>query len=338
MKKYFLSIIALGSAAAYSFAQCSPCLLPFVSSSQATGNSSSVTIPKPVGVAQNDVMVAAVHVGWCNSGSAITPPVGWTLINSTSNTGPGCGVSNTTIQLATFYKVVTSVEPNSYTFTGNTNQFYVGGIVAYSGVNTTSPINVSSNNGLQELCANIVANSVTTTVTCTRLVAVFFCSVNSSANNIVPQNSLTERVDVGTTGNHPWGNENLEMSDELKSTIGSTGNKTAALTGCSGNSWVTGGQLIALACQSTTGMNENLQADHFSVSPNPSQGMFQLTLKEKPISTEHAGVFNVIGEAVKIFGIKMQSTMLDLTELPKGIYFLKVSSTEGMLTKKIVIE
>jgi hypothetical protein len=344
MTKHLLTALALTLTLGQAYAQCTPCTIPFIASSQGTGNSTGVTIPIPAGVSQNDVMIAAIHVGWCNSGSAITPPAGWTLINSTSNTGSGCGPVNNTIQLATFYKVAGPSEPTSYTFTGTTNQFYVGGIVAYSGVNTIAPINASSNFGAQDACNNIIANSVTTTTLCTRLVAVFFCSVNSSLNNIVPQNSLTERVDVGTTGNHPWGNENLEISDELMTTLGPTGSKTAALNGCSSTGWVTGAQLIALTCQLSTGIEKPLLSDLLSISPNPTSGILNLNIgsgflstgcKEKKADIE---IYNVLGKNVYTSDVKNQSTSIDLTNLPKGVYFLRVTLAEGMVTKRIVLE
>src|SRR5687767_11325517 len=119
MKKQIFTLLLLVLSVARASAQCSPCTIPFVASSQAIGNSASVTIAKPTGVAQNDVMIAAIHIGWCNSGPTVTPPNGWTLINHTSNTGPGCGSGNTSKQLHTFYKVVSNVEPPNYTFTGN---------------------------------------------------------------------------------------------------------------------------------------------------------------------------------------------------------------------------
>lgn len=338
MKKLYTLTLIFSLSSFITYSQCSPCNIPFVASSNAVGNSASVTIAKPTGVVAGDVMVAAIHHGWCNNGPAVTAPIGWTLINNTSNTGPGCGSTNTTIQLATFYKVVMNVEPLSYTFTGNsTNQAYVGGIVAYSGVNTVTPINASSNFGLQDMCNNIVANSVTTTVSCTRLVAVFFCSVNSSATNIVPQNSLTERVDVSTTGNNPWGNENLEMADELKNTTGATGNKTAFLTGCSGNSWVTGAQLIALGCNGSVGMNENTAINLFTVSPNPTSGKFNLTMNQfnnESIVT----VFNVLGEKVFSSSITNTTINIDLATQPKGIYFVQIKCGELISTQKIVIQ
>lgn len=246
MKKLALLLFSV-IAAIRMFAQCSGC--SFISGSQAVGNATTVTIPQPIGVAANDVMVAAIHTGWCNSGSSVTPPAGWIFIAETGNTGPGCGAGSNEIQLATFYKVATASEPANYTFTGSSSQIYVGGIVAYSGVDVNNPVNAFSSNGAQEACNNIIAPGLTTTSSCTTVLSVFYCSVNNSLTNIVPQAGLTERLDIGTTGNHPWGNENVEISDRLITTTGPVGATSAALSSCSGSSWVTGAQQIALNCQ-----------------------------------------------------------------------------------------
>ena len=339
MKKIYtlFSILTLSSFISYS--QCSPCSIPFVGASQAVGNSASVTVAKPTGVVAGNVMIAGIHHGWCNNGPTVTPPLGWTLINNTSNQGTGCGSTNTTIQLATFYKVASNVEPLNYTFTGNsTNQAYVGGIVAYSNVNVVTPINASSNFGAQDLCNALVANSVTTTVTCTRLVGVWFCSVNSSATNIVPPNSMTERVDVSTTGNNPWGNENMEMADELFSTMGATGTRTAALTGCSSNGWVTGAQLIALGCNSTIGIDESTLPLAVSVSPNPSSGIFTIKMEDVTGKMANVEIYNVLGEKVYAQLVSASSTTINLSTQPKGIYFVQIKSGEIIATQKIVIE
>lgn len=335
MKILYLALVFLSFSIVNATAQCNTCT--YVSSSQAVGTTTDVTILKPTGVVENDVMIAAIHDGWCNSGSAITPPSGWTLINNTSNNGPGCGSSNTSIQLATFYKVAGVSEPASYTFTGITNQQYVGGIVAYSDVNTSNPINASSTFGGQELCTNIVANSVTTTASCTRLVAVFFCSVNNSLNNIVPNGSLTERVDVGTTGNHIWGNENLEISDELMSTSGTTGNKSAYLNGCSGTSWVTGGQLIALECNASSSVFENGFLSNIKVIPNPSKGVFEISMEENFSQTIELKMYDCFGRMISTKKLFDKKTTIDLSDQTKGIYVLKLSSKEGVYIQKMII-
>ncbi len=311
----------------------------FVGSSEAVGISTEVVIPKPAAVSENDLMIAAIHTGWCQTGSPVTAPDGWTLIAETGNVGSGCGESNTSILLSTFYKIASASEPADYTFEGSSTQIYVGGIVAYSDINIQSPLIASSTNSEQEECSDIVASGVTTTSACTRLVSVFFCSVNYSANNIIPDASLTERLDVGTTGNNPWGNENLEISDQVITTTGPTGDKHAMLENCVGSGWVTGGQLIALSCLPSINIEEYYSSNALNVLIYPvSSGVFEMVLKENIIANTTMEVFDTMGRKLSVTSIKDRNTHIDLSSESKGIYFVKVHSLRGLVSRKIVVQ
>lgn len=333
MKKLLLAFAIL-AAAPMLYAQCSNCIMPFVSASQGIGSSSALTLPLPLGVSVNDVMIAAVHSGWCSQGSSVTPPQGWTLIAETSNTGPGCGSTNTSVQLSTFYKVVTANEPAAYIFTGATSQQYVGTIIVYSGVDILNPVHAFSSNGAQDSCNFIRTTSVITTV-CTRLVGVFFCSVNSSANNITPDPSLTERAEIGTTGNNPWGNENLMLADKLMSNTGSTGSFVSSLWGCSGDGWVTGAQLIALTCDLSLGSASGITLGNFSIQPNPTEGVFQISLSQPEAGSYQ--ITNSLGQVIRSAQFNQQVSVIDLTDEAAGVYFIQVTTQQGITTKKLLL-
>jgi hypothetical protein len=331
MKKLYAVLLAV-----FSFLQFNA---QFVASSEATGTSTEVTIPKPIGVVQDDLMIAAIHTGWCQAGSSLTAPVGWTLIAETGNTGSGCGESNTSILLATFYKIAGASEPADYTFEGSTTQIYVGGIVAYSDININSPLIASSTNSAQEECSDIVASGVTTTSACTRLVSVFFCSVNYSGNNIIPDASLTERLDAGTTGNNPWGNENVEISDQVITTTGPTGDKHAMLENCIGSGWVTGGQLIALQCVPSINIEQYNSSSDFNVMIYPiSSGIFEAVLKDNILNNASLEVYDAMGKMMSAAMIKDRNTRIDLSAESKGVYFVKIHSLRGMVCRKIVVQ
>ena len=71
------------------------------------------------------------------------------------------------------------------------------------------------------------------------------------------------------------------------------------------------------------------------IYPNPSSGTVTLSEIEKESTIE---VFNVLGE--KVISVQSQNTSVDLnlSELENGIYFVKVSSGKGVVSKKIVKE
>ena len=94
----------------------------------------TLTIAKPSGTSANDVLVAQLVVN--SSSTTITPPTGWKLIRNTNTA--------TALLMASYYKVATSTEPSSYRWTFSAIQPATGGITAWIGANTSSPIDTSS--------------------------------------------------------------------------------------------------------------------------------------------------------------------------------------------------
>jgi hypothetical protein len=94
----------------------------------------SVYLATPAGIAAGDVLIA--HVSNRDSWPLATPG-GWNLIRRDSN--------GTQVQAAVYWRVATASEPAGVTFTltGASNTQIVGGILAYSGVSSTNPVNAS---------------------------------------------------------------------------------------------------------------------------------------------------------------------------------------------------
>src|SRR5207247_5544398 len=105
------------------------------------GGSNTLTINKPAGVVQNDVMIASISVG--PSTVTITPPAGWTLVRRTDN------ASGTSNSLAVYKLLAGAAEPASYSWTFSpSNTGAAGGIMAFSGADpvleTDSGVNTAS--------------------------------------------------------------------------------------------------------------------------------------------------------------------------------------------------
>ena|SRR3990172_11664508 len=79
-------------------------------------------------------------------------------------------------------------------------------------------------------------------------------------------------------------------------------------------------------------VNELSNSFNISVFPNPSNGIFTLQSAEEITSVE---IYNVLGEKVWSGSEQIE---IDLSAQSKGIYFVKVLSTDKVSTQKIVIE
>jgi Secretion system C-terminal sorting domain len=78
------------------------------------------------------------------------------------------------------------------------------------------------------------------------------------------------------------------------------------------------------------------------VFPNPSQGIFNLTLSNTKLGDVNIRLYNVLGSEVKNFQfVKIDQTFqteLNVGNLTKGIYFLYIRTKEGSAIRKISID
>jgi hypothetical protein len=74
-----------------------------------------------------------------------------------------------------------------------------------------------------------------------------------------------------------------------------------------------------------------------SLYPNPSSGEFTLSSSQHIVSS--VALYNVLGEKVMDKNaIRSNEVKLDVSQLPSGIYFVKIFTEKGVLTKKLMKE
>ena len=184
---------------------------------------SSLTINVPSGTVNGDVMIAVV--GWYTA-TSITPPSGWTLI-ATQPDGEGVGYNSS------YYRVAAS-EPANYTWNWSGTSYPAGIIYTFSGVNTSTPIDVSQvESGTS---TSPTASSVTTTVSNDYLITTF--EFNGGGTFTVPSGMAG-----GGSITYSYGdNFGVNLDYKALGSAGSTGAQTGSLT--SSAEW--GSQTIAL--------------------------------------------------------------------------------------------
>lgn len=197
-----------------------------------TFNSSSSTnvSPKPTSTTTDDIMIAFVNVNV--NGTSITPDgtYGWTLI---SNNQPVSGA-----QEAIYWRLATSSEPSTYTWTFGSTQRNRVQIITYRGVHTTSPINTYNYYATASgLPSTHDITTITPSVDNCLLVCMFGQDNQTSGITVTEPSGFTEFADLTATGAE-W-----EASELQQTTASATG--TVTLTSSVGTSGVA--YLIALA-------------------------------------------------------------------------------------------
>lgn len=148
------------------------------------------------------------------SGTTVTPPSGWNLIRRTDNT--------TNLSVLSYYKFAGNNEPSSYTWTFAPSRRAAGGIMRYTGVNTSTPIDASSGNtGNGGTQSNLRANGVTTSVDDTALVGFFASDANTSMD---AEDGMDEQFDIENGNN---AGPTIMGAEDTDGSAGATGNKDA---------------------------------------------------------------------------------------------------------------
>ena len=76
-------------------------------------------------------------------------------------------------------------------------------------------------------------------------------------------------------------------------------------------------------------------ATAMSIFPNPTSGMLNVTSNEEINSIE---IFNSIGNTVVSSKVAGNSSAIDMSNLPNGMYFVRVSTVNGIETVKVILE
>ena len=86
--------------------------------------------------------------------------------------------------------------------------------------------------------------------------------------------------------------------------------------------------------------NEAPQSQELELYPNPSQGHFQLVLPFEPIDRTMLKVVNPLGQEVASIGIDQKTTVIDLSHLEDGQYWVGIQgrNKEECLSKNLVIQ
>ena len=195
-----LLLLALPSRAAITFRAAGT----FVCNS---ANTTTIVLVAPAGVAATDVVEAVIFVS-DGTGTSITPPTGWTLVNRTDNgTVGGMAV----------YWALGNVA--SYTFSLGGNNGNMGFAIAYIGVDNTTPMDAAGVGQANASSATITAPSITT-VTANAMLVGFF-GINSVSTFTAVFGTIEKSGSCAGDLNAA-----LAGADAIQATAGASGTKT----------------------------------------------------------------------------------------------------------------
>ena len=206
-------------------AQTGPAITLRGASFNANATATTLSIAAPAGARAGDVEVMAIAA---RGAPRFTAPSGWTLVRQDSN--------GFTMTQAMFTHVVGANEPASYTWTLSSAQSAAGGMIAYGGVRTVSPVDVAGGQA-NASATSVTAPSIVTSKAGERLVGFYGTGV---ATTLTAPAGMAERGDVASAGTY---RVTLEGADANRAVPGSTGATVAKAV----NAAASVGQVLALA-------------------------------------------------------------------------------------------
>ena len=195
-------------------------------SSGSNDATTSIVFAKPTGVASGDVLLAVISV---RGNPTILPPSGWTEVR--------LDINGNTIRQGVYVHVAGGSEPASYTFDFSKAHSAAGGIVAFSGVDGSNPVDAHDGQ-INASSTSITAPSITTTGPDRMLVGFFGIP---SLTSMTPPGGMTERIDVAAPSTNTY-KVTAGVASGLVAAAGATGTRTAVAA----NSATNIGQLVAL--------------------------------------------------------------------------------------------
>lgn len=70
--------------------------------------------------------------------------------------------------------------------------------------------------------------------------------------------------------------------------------------------------------------------------PNPVRGILNIKMRNEIRLSTRISLTNILGQEVLNKIVQTQSSEIDISSLPEGIYFLKACNREGVISKRIV--
>ncbi len=109
------------------------------------------------------------------------------------------------------------------------------------------------------------------------------------------------------------------------------GKKDLVITGYYNSSY----ELNSAVYKNTNTVSISLIEENISIFPIPANNFLKI---ESPNNIYNLEVFTITGKEILSQNINSQNTTLDIRTLSSGLYFIKIYTTSGEITKKVIVE
>lgn len=94
---------------------------------------------------------------------------------------------------------------------------------------------------------------------------------------------------------------------------------------------------VNLPCVASFVKTNPLNNSDWNLYPNPTDGVFTLDIPNPDWQPAQVYLINSVGQVILSQAIQTEQTQLNITELPNGLYFVRLRTPNGELTKSIIL-
>ena len=92
----------------------------------------------------------------------------------------------------------------------------------------------------------------------------------------------------------------------------------------------------SIAVEFTNAIDENGLAKLVELYPNPTNATIEIRLNEAQLQVKECRVYDIYGKLMSIVPVNADNTKIDATDFAAGVYFIRMNSEMGVITKKFV--
>ena len=164
------------------------------------------------------------------------------------------------------------------------------------------------------------------TNSCPEIIDTVFIDVFQVSNNFLGNDTticdgdiLT--LDAGNFTSYTWN----DLSTNQTLDVSTSGQYTVEVTDTNTCSYTDTINVDVIIC---SGINEIGEAYNISIYPNPAHN--QLTISSENIAINKLEIFDITGKLVKQLTMSNEQLAIDISDLQKGVYFIKINDTETL--------
>lgn len=163
-----------------------------------------------------------------------------------------------------------------------------------------------------------------------------YLAVNAIASNAVVNNVATFTNTSVNATNYQWnfGDAGTSTSQNPVHTYTNVGNYTVTLIASNSCDADT----IVMTVSILSGIENVNSKLELKIYPNPSAGIFNVAISSAKNESSEIRIFNLAGELVLSRKNTSGNFELNLTQLPNGVYFMRMEFAEAILNERIIIQ